>query len=211
MNDYYQDLRKEYAGAELKKKLVSKSPFVQFEKWFNDAISANVDIVNAMSLATSSDEISIRTVLLKSFNENGFVFFTNYNSEKSKQIQQNPNVALLFPWLQLDRQVKIIGIAEKISFKDSLRYWITRPIDSQIAAAASKQSMVVQSKQMLINEFKKIKNSVQDNKLLMPNSWGGYVVKPHLIEFWQGQKSRLHDRICYKLEKDIWKINRLNP
>jgi pyridoxamine 5'-phosphate oxidase len=165
-----------------------------------------------MSLATSdADEISIRTVLLKSFDEQGFVFFTNYNSKKSKQIQDNPKAALLFPWLDLERQVKISGVVEKISTLESVKYFASRPKESQLGAWASSQSSQLSSRQVLLSQFESMKAKFIKGEVPLPDFWGGYRVVPHTIEFWQGRENRLHDRFVYKKEQDEWLISRLAP
>jgi pyridoxamine 5'-phosphate oxidase len=216
---YFEDIRREYISKGLTRKDLSENPFTQFDKWMNEAIDAGLDMPNAMSLATSSLEadnlttgdISLRTVLLKSFDENGFVFFTNYDSKKATQINSNPKAALLFPWLTLDRQIKISGRVEKISKAESLKYFLSRPLESRIAATSSNQSKITTSRNELMLEFNKIKQKFKDGKLPLPDSWGGYRVVPSVIEFWQGQKNRLHDRFEYKLIDRVWQINRLNP
>jgi pyridoxamine 5'-phosphate oxidase len=211
---YFEDIRREYISKGLASKELSDNPFTQFDKWMNEAIDAGLDMPNAMSLATSSlttGDISLRTVLLKSFDENGFVFFTNYDSKKAQQIKNNPKAALLFPWLTLDRQIKISGKVEKISKAESLKYFLSRPLDSRIAATSSNQSKITTSRDELILEFNKIKQKFKDGKLPLPDSWGGYRVVPSVIEFWQGRENRLHDRFEYKLVDGIWQVNRLNP
>ena len=209
--NYFLESRREYISDSLSRKDLNPNPFMQFEKWMNDAIKFKIDMPNAMSLATSDTEVSIRTVLLKNFDKNGFVFFTNYNSKKATQIKNNPQVALLFPWLSLDRQVKISGKIEKISMVKSLKYFISRPLESQIAATCSKQSGVVSTRDELMFEFNKIKQKFKDGKMPLPDNWGGYSVIPQTIEFWQGRKNRMHDRFIYTKKLDNWDISRLNP
>jgi pyridoxamine 5'-phosphate oxidase len=212
--NYFEEIRREYISKGLTRKDLSENPFTQFDKWMGEAIDAGLDMPNAMSLATSSlatGDISLRTVLLKSFDENGFVFFTNYDSKKATQINSNPKAALLFPWLTLDRQIKISGKVEKISKAESLKYFLSRPLDSRIAATSSKQSKITTSRDELMLEFNKIKQKFKDGKLPLPDSWGGYRVVPSVIEFWQGRENRLHDRFEYKLIDGIWQVNRLNP
>jgi pyridoxamine 5'-phosphate oxidase len=213
-NQYFEKIRREYISKGFARKDLSENPFTQFDKWISEAIDAGLDMPNAMSLATSSlatGDTSLRTVLLKSFDENGFVFFTNYDSKKATQINSNPKAALLFPWLTLDRQIKISGKVEKISKAESLKYFLSRPLDSRIAATSSKQSKITTSRDELMLEFNKIKQKFKDGKLPLPDSWGGYRVVPSVIEFWQGRENRLHDRFEYKLVDGIWQVNRLNP
>ena len=164
-----------------------------------------------MSLATSDDNIGIRTVLLKFFDDKGFVFFTNYESKKSKQIQNNPQAALLFPWLALERQVKIIGSVEKITKLESLKYFSSRPKDSQIGAWSSQQSSRISSRAILVDQFAVMKKKFANGEIPLPEFWGGYRVVPQSIEFWQGRESRLHDRLIYERNDDEWDITRLSP
>ncbi len=210
MSCYYQNLRLEHTKNTLNKKDLADNPFAQFDNWFNEAAN-NIKLANAMSLATADKTIGIRTVLLKHFDKNGFVFFSNYNSNKAKQIKNNPQAALLFPWLALDRQVSIVGSIKKISTKESIKYFITRPIESQISAIASKQSIVIDSKKTLLNNIANIKIKISEIDFNKIKFWGGYIVQPKIIEFWQGGKNRLHDRFVYELENNIWKIKRLSP
>jgi pyridoxamine 5'-phosphate oxidase len=191
---------------------MNDNPFAQFELWMKQASDADLTLPNAMSLATSdADEVSIRTVLLKSFDKQGFVFFTNYHSKKSQQIQKNPNAALLFPWLDLERQVKISGQVEKISTLDSVKYFSSRPKDSQLGAWASNQSGVLSSRQALLTQFEAMKNKFKKGEIPLPDFWGGYRVVPHRIEFWQGRENRLHDRFVYLKQDKDWIIERLAP
>jgi pyridoxamine 5'-phosphate oxidase len=205
-------LRREFTSSGLSREELNDNPFVQFENWIEQATKAELTLPNAMSLATSDeDKISIRTVLLKSFNEQGFVFFTNYNSKKSKQIQGNPKAALLFPWLDLERQVKISGAVEKVSALESIKYFASRPKESQLGAWASSQSSVLSSRQILLSQFESMKTKFGKGEIPLPDFWGGYRVVPRTIEFWQGRENRLHDRFVYKKEKDKWLISRLAP
>ena len=205
-------LRQEFASNGITRAELNDNPFIQFESWMDEATQAGLTLPNAMSLATSDDnEISIRTVLLKLFNEKGFVFFTNYNSKKSKQINDNPKAALLFPWLDLERQVKISGKVEKITTLESIKYFATRPKDSQLGAWASNQSSQLSSRQMLLSQFESMKEKFSKGEVPLPDFWGGYRVVPHTIEFWQGRENRLHDRFAYKKQSDNWVIERLAP
>jgi pyridoxamine 5'-phosphate oxidase len=166
-----------------------------------------------MSLATATKEgvPSLRTMLLKYFDKTGFVFFTNYQSKKAKEISQNPQVALLFQWLDLERQIKIQGSIEKISMAQSLKYFISRPKDSQIGAWASSQSDTISSRSFLETQIKSIATKFKNKEIPLPDFWGGYRVIPEKIEFWQGRDNRLHDRFEYTLSDDVWTINRLAP
>jgi len=209
------ELRQRYLKGGLDEDNTAENPFKQFEIWFKQAQEADLLEPNAMSLSTvdAQGQPSLRTVLLKQFDTDGFVFFTNYQSEKSKQIMQNPRVALLFPWLALERQVKVLGKAEKISLAQSMKYFASRPKGSQIGAWVSQQSQVVSSKQVLLSQFEKMKQKFQSGEVPFPDVWGGYRVVPHQIEFWQGGDNRLHDRICYdrKAGENRWLKQRLAP
>jgi pyridoxamine 5'-phosphate oxidase len=208
-----QDMRREYKQSELDESSVDASPFVEFEKWFKEAQNAQILEPNTMLLATSSAQNipNIRAVLLKIFDEKGFVFFTNYNSDKAKEIEQNPNVALEFLWLDLERQVRIIGTCEKISHTESLSYFMKRSRGSQIGAWVSEQSTIISSRKLLSIALEKMKEKFESGKVPLPDFWGGYRVKPSKMEFWQGRESRLHDRILYTKEGNRWKISRLAP
>ncbi len=196
----------------LNRKQLNIDPFAQFEIWIKQATEAKLTLPNAMSLASSdADEVSIRTVLLKSFDERGFVFFTNYNSKKSKQIRNNAKVALLFSWLDLERQVKISGMAEKISTLESVKYFSSRPKNSQLGAWASHQSSQLDSRKILLSQFKSMQKKFTKGGVPLPDFWGGYRVVPHSIEFWQGRENRLHDRFVYKKQHSGWIIQRLSP
>jgi pyridoxamine 5'-phosphate oxidase len=187
-------------------------PFKLFERWFKQAQQSEELEPSAMSLATSDNKtISLRTVLLKYFDLQGFVFFTNYDSKKSKAIMANPEVALLFPWLKMERQVKISGRAERVSTKESLKYFVLRPKDSQLGAWASQQSSHLSSRQILLSQFDKMKNKFKDGVVPLPDFWGGYRVVPHTIEFWQGRDNRLHDRFEYAKTDEGWTVSRLAP
>ena len=205
------NLRKEYLKSGIVKGDLKINPIEQFSLWFSQAIEANIIEPSAMSLATSDDYIGIRTVLLKYFDDKGFVFFTNYESKKSKQIQNNPQAALLFPWLALERQVKIIGSVEKITKLESLKYFSSRPKDSQLGAWSSKQSSKISSRAILIDQFAVMKKKFANGEIPLPEFWGGYRVVPESIEFWQGRESRLHDRLIYERKDEEWAISRLSP
>ena len=208
-----QDMRQEYKRSELDETSVEKDPFLQFEKWFEEAKSAQVLEPNSMVLATSSaDNVpNIRAVLLKIFDQRGFVFFTNYHSDKAKEIEQNPNVALEFLWLDLERQVRVIGKCEKISYAESLSYFLKRSRGSQIGAWVSEQSSIISSRKLLSMAIEKMKEKFKNGEVPLPDFWGGYRVVPSKIEFWQGRESRLHDRILYERTAQGWQIVRLAP
>tara|TARA_R110002049_G_scaffold252677_1_gene427882 strand:- start:1618 stop:2250 length:633 start_codon:yes stop_codon:yes gene_type:complete len=191
---------------------LDENPFKQFELWFQQAEQEKIIEPSAMSLATTDGiDVSIRTVLLKYFDQHGFVFFTNYGSIKAKQIAINPQVALLFPWLSLQRQIKITGRAEKVSTLESIKYFASRPKESQLGAWASQQSSHLSSRQLLLNQFEAMKNKFKDGEVPLPDFWGGYRVVPKTIEFWQGRENRLHDRFVYENIEGHWLINRLAP
>lgn len=207
-------LRNEYQQVALSSKELNKDPFKQFELWFQLAVKANLPEPNAMILSTASINAfpSSRTVLLKYFDSSGFVFFTNYASKKAQQIKENPQVCLLFLWLDLQRQVQILGKAVKISPAASLKYFATRPRGSQLGAWCSAQSQVISSRQILEMQFEQIKRKFQNYEVPLPSFWGGYRVIPHSFEFWQGRPNRLHDRFLYSLQNnDFWQIDRLAP
>ena len=204
-------LRKEFLQSGINKEDLKSSPVEQFSLWFSQAMESDIVEPTAMSLATSDDSIGIRTVLLKYFDEKGFVFYTNYESKKSKQMQKNPQAAILFPWLALERQVKIIGKVEKISKLESLKYFSSRPKGSQIGAWASEQSSRISSRSILIEQFESMKKKFSNGEIPLPKFWGGYRVIPQSIEFWQGRANRLHDRFIYEREEGEWTISRLSP
>ncbi|VVH66312.1 Pyridoxamine 5'-phosphate oxidase (EC [uncultured Gammaproteobacteria bacterium] len=205
-------LRREFTGNGISSADLDSNPFVQFKIWMEQTVDAGLTLPNAMSLATSDESgVSIRTVLLKTFDQQGFVFFTNYNSKKSKQISSNPKVALLFPWLDLERQVKISGRVEKISTLESIKYFASRPKDSQLGAWASEQSSILNSRQVLLSEFDAMKRKFSKGEVPLPDFWGGYRVVPTTIEFWQGRENRLHDRFVYARKDSAWEISRLAP
>ncbi len=207
-------IRKDYSKNHLNEEDVAASPIQQFDKWWNEAAAAEILEMNAMTLATTGKDglVDARTVLLKAFDDEGFVFFTNYNSAKSEQLTHNSNCCILFFWKELERQVRINGIAEKISAKESLDYFDSRPDGSKIGAWASPQSMVVAGKALLQETFDYYAERFKHGKIPKPPHWGGYRVKPFRIEFWQGRPSRMHDRILYSQQSaGEWTIERLAP
>jgi pyridoxamine 5'-phosphate oxidase len=207
-------MRNDYTRGKLDEQDLHPDPIEQFALWFTQACTGELLEPNAMSLATatSNGAPSLRTVLLKGYDTRGFVFFTNYQSRKAREIAQNPNVALLFPWLALERQVIITGTAEKISAAETAKYFVTRPRGSQLSAWVSMQSSVVATRKALEAEWDRLKQRFARGEIPVPSFWGGYRVKPLTIEFWQGRASRLHDRFLYTRQSDEkWTIARLSP
>ncbi len=208
-----QKLREEYSLSSLDESDVLQNPIEQFKQWIQEALKAGVPEPNAMNLATvdKDGKPHSRIVLLKGFDEKGFVFFTNYASDKGREIEANPNVSLCFFWIELERQVRIDGVAKKISKEESEAYFKSRPHKSQIGALASNQSEVVENRLFLEQKFEKLEAKFTEGEVPMPETWGGYVIKPSALEFWQGRRSRLHDRIKYEWKADNWIIKRLSP
>ena len=210
-----QQLRREYAQASLGERDVDANPFEQFQKWFEEALNSNVLEPNAMTLATcdAAGNPSARIVLLKGLTEDGFVFFTNYQSRKGEELAQNSRASLLFFWKELERQVRIEGVASKVSEQVSTEYFQSRPKQSQIGAWVSPQSQRVENREWLEQKYAEIAEKYKDSEALpRPPHWGGYAVKPEKIEFWQGRPSRLHDRILYSsIAENAWRIERLAP
>jgi len=206
-------LRRNYSLKELSKSSADDNPFQQFYKWMDEAINASIVEPNAMAVATVSKEgfPSVRTVLLKGFDENGFVFFTNYNSKKAKEIDACPNVSLLFFWKELERQVRVQGIAEKTSRHESEVYFNSRPFESRIGAWASEQSSVIAGREVLEQKYSEIYDLYKNDEVPLPDFWGGYRIIPSYFEFWQGRESRLHDRIAYLKTGLSWEKIRLQP
>jgi pyridoxamine 5'-phosphate oxidase len=207
-------IRKVYSQKTLSEADVEADPFKQFDKWWKEALTSDIDEVNAMTLATASADgvPSARTVLLKGYSEEGFVFYTNYNSYKGKQLMENPKACLVFFWKELERQVRITGIVQKTSAKDSEEYFHARPLASQLGAAVSPQSEVIENREWLEKKYLELEKNLDASAVERPDHWGGYIVKPVIIEFWQGRPSRLHDRIEYTLQENgQWKIQRLAP
>lgn len=208
------DIRKEYKLHLLTEKDINANPIEQFATWWNEAVGAEIDEVNAMTLATASagGVPSARIVLLKGFDGRGFVFFTNYNSYKGKDLDENPRACLVFFWKELERQIRITGLVQKVSAAESDEYFISRPEGSRIGAWVSPQSEVISGREWLEENEKKYQKENKLHSLSRPPHWGGYRVIPITIEFWQGRSNRLHDRIQYSLQDDgEWKIERLAP
>ena len=208
------DIRKDYQLQSLLESDIEKNPIDQFSTWWNQAVESQIEEVNAMTLATvdANHKPSARIVLLKEYDQNGFVFFTNYNSKKGLDMLINKNVALVFFWKELERQVRIEGTVEKVSEGVSDAYFNSRPEMSRIGAWASPQSTVIHSREILETNFQTYQTEFEKKEIIRPPHWGGYIVKPELIEFWQGRSSRLHDRMVYEKDGDNeWKINRLAP
>jgi len=208
------DLRTRFMREGLLRSALDDDPFEQFEHWYRAAIDSGIPEPTAMCLATVAldGQPWQRLVLLKVFDRQGFVFFTNYSSRKAEQIADNPQVSLLFPWQALGRQVKVTGKAEKISAAESLKYFITRPRGSQIGAWASPQSRVIKSRALLDSMVDEMKRKFASGHISLPPHWGGYRVTPDSMEFWQGRENRLHDRFIYhQLAAGNWSIERLAP
>ena len=198
----------------LRRRDLDPNPIKQFGNWFTAAIEAGIRDVNAMSLATATAEgrPSIRIVLLKEFDHDGFVFFTNYQSEKGRQLEANPHAALAFYWIELDRQIRISGPVKKTSREESERYFHSRPPGSQLGAWASRQSEVLDARRVLDARMAEMSERFADKPIPLPPQWGGYRVKPEIMEFWQGRPDRLHDRFRYTLQSNgTWSTDRLAP
>jgi len=207
-------IRKDYRQRSLLEKDVANNPYDQFTKWWEEAVHAEIDEVNAMTLATASITglPAARIVLLKGFDTNGFVFFSNYESYKGMQLEENPRACLVFFWKELERQVRITGLVEKTSAEESNQYFNSRPASSRIGAWASPQSRVITNREWLENNEQQVAAKFGNENIERPPHWGGYRVKPVTIEFWQGRASRLHDRIQYTLhEQENWVLERLAP
>ena len=212
--DSIAEIRKEYMLETLSEKDVELNAIQQFGKWWQEATSSEIDEVNAMMLATATPDgkPSARVVLLKGYDENGFVFFTNYESNKGKELEANPNACLVFFWKELERQIRLEGKVEKVSSQESDDYFLSRPPGSQVGAWASPQSTVIAGREVIEANVLKYSRQFEQEPLQRPVHWGGYRLKPQLVEFWQGRESRLHDRLQYTLQENItWKIERLAP
>lgn len=207
-------LRVEYASKSFDENDLIKNPFEQFSVWLKEAIDAKANEPNAMTLATVKEDgqPTARVVLLKEFNENGFVFYTNFESNKGIEIAESPRVALVFCWLEMQRQVRIEGVARKISEKESDEYFHIRPHGSKIGAHASPQSKKIANRKILEDRFEEFEKLFHEKPIIRPKHWGGYIVQPTLIEFWQGRQSRMHDRFLFLRNADLsWQIDRLAP
>ncbi|MEH2378044.1 MAG: pyridoxamine 5'-phosphate oxidase [Nostoc sp.] len=208
------DLRKDYTLESLSELEVDLNPFIQFKKWFEQALAAQLPEPNAMTVATATPDgkPSARMLLLKDFNERGFVLFTNYNSHKGQELAENPQAALVFWWAELERQVRIYGYVEKVSQTESDQYFESRPTKSRLGAWISNQSEVIESREVLERRLQEFHSKYENLEIPRPPHWGGLRVIPTKIEFWQGRPSRLHDRLLYsRLDNGNWKIERLSP
>ncbi|MFN2328288.1 MAG: pyridoxamine 5'-phosphate oxidase [Chromatocurvus sp.] len=210
----FESYRREYTAGGLTRDALDVSPLRQFEQWLEQAVNAGLSDPTAMSLATRDADGNPwqRIVLLKGISNGGFVFYTNYRSNKARAIAEDPRVSLLFPWNELDRQVIVAGVAEKMSMTESARYFLSRPRESQIAAWASRQSRPVPARAALEAEVSRLRARFAAGEVPVPDFWGGYRVVPHRVEFWQGGEHRLHDRFVYKrTEDDSWEVEQLQP
>tara|TARA_B100000965_G_scaffold404546_1_gene435595 strand:+ start:1016 stop:1651 length:636 start_codon:yes stop_codon:yes gene_type:complete len=207
------DMRREFESAGLQRETLNDNPVQQFETWFQDARTAGLLEPNAMSLATVDEhgQPTLRTVLLKYFDENGFVFFTNYESRKARNIEDNHRAAILFPWIALNRQVSVQGAVRRISKAESFKYFSSRPRESQIGAWVSDQSKAISSRGLLEQKLAEMKRKFGQGEIPLPSFWGGYQIVPERIEFWQGRPHRLHDRFEYLRTESGWAIQRLQP
>ncbi len=208
------DIRNDYMQKTLLESDIAQTPIEQFDKWWDDAIKSKIDEVNAMTLATATKNgiPNARIVLLKGYDKNGFVFFTNYFSQKGQELNDNPNACLVFFWKELERQIRINGTIEKINTIDSDAYFNSRPLGSRIGAWASPQSNVIANRAIIEENLHHLQLQYKDASIPRPPHWGGYILQPKQVEFWQGRSNRLHDRIKYSLQQNnLWKIERLAP
>jgi pyridoxamine 5'-phosphate oxidase len=213
LHDHVRNLREDFSKMQLDESMVKNDPFEQFEVWYDEAVTAQVNVPNGFHLSTVSAEgrPSGRILLLRNFLNGGFSFYTNYNSRKGKEIEKNPFASMTFFWPELERQVRIEGKLRKQTAEDSDEYFMSRPRESRIGAWASQQSAVLPDRKTLENAYEAAKNKFRDVEVVRPDWWGGYILVPDFVEFWQGRPSRLHDRISYRKEGDNWKIERLSP
>lgn len=207
------DLRKDYALAGLAEKDLARDPFRQFEKWFQEAEAAKIIEPNAMVVATANREgrPAARTMLLKGFDGRGFVFYSNYESRKGRELEANPHATLVFPWLAIERQVTIEGPVAKVAREESAAYFHSRPRASQLGAWVSQQSSIIPARKVLEDALKELEAKYAGQEVPLPPNWGGWRLAPETVEFWQGRRSRLHDRLRYRRAKDGWAIERLSP
>ena len=208
-----ESFRREYLSGGLERENLNDDPIVQFSLWMQQAVDSEIQDSTVMIVASvaANGQPSQRIVLLKKIDQNGFVFFTNYESRKASELSTNSKISLLFPWNIIDRQVKVCGDVEKITVEQTSEYFFSRPKDSQLAAIASKQSSVLTSRRELVERFESLQQEYEDRNIVLPDYWGGYRVIPSEIEFWQGRASRLHDRFRYLRNEDGWVIDRLAP
>jgi pyridoxamine 5'-phosphate oxidase len=206
-------VRKEYTRHALSETEVDLNPFVQFNHWFQEALTSRLPEPNAMALATATGDgkPSVRMVLMKGYDDRGFVFFTNYEGRKSSELLENPSAALLFYWSELERQVRVEGSVEKTSRQESEEYFNTRPLESRLGAWASRQSEVIPGRSDLEQKVSDLKERYTNRGVPVPPFWGGFRLQPQVFEFWQGRENRLHDRIRYSLQGGVWVIERLSP
>ncbi len=207
-------MRQNYSDVGLSRADLPATPFPLFEQWLAQYVALDIFEPNAMVVATASKTgaPSQRTVLMKAYDENGFVFYTNYGSRKAHQLEENDQVSLIFPWIPLHRQVIVEGVATKVSTAESLKYFLTRPRGSQMGAWASAQSSVISARSALESKLAEVKEKFKEGDVSLPAFWGGYRIKPHRIEFWQGRTHRLHDRFLYTLnDEQGWDVSRLSP
>lgn len=206
--------REEYLKDTLHRKDLAATPFEQFDRWFRQALESGIPEPNAMSIATCTPEgrPSLRTVLLKYYDNRGYVFFTNYTSRKAREIAENAEVCMMLPWVALERQIIVYGRAEKITRAETLKYFLSRPRESQLGAWVSHQSQVISTRKLLMMKLQELKNKFAAGEVPLPDFWGGYRIVPHHVEFWQGGPGRVHDRFMYSLLHDgTWNIERLQP
>ena len=208
------ELRREYNSDGLRESDAAENPFDQFELWFQKAVDAKIDLPDAMTLATASKDgiPSARIILLRGFDERGLVFFTDYQSQKGQELEENPRAALVFYWRELDRQIRVSGSVNTVSRRESEKYFRSRPVGSQLAALASNQGEIIPNRQKLEGKYKQLMETFRHKQIPLPPFWGGFRLSPDWFEFWQGRPNRLHDRLRYtQCSDEGWKIERLSP